>query len=74
MTIKLGRYQHFKGDIMKVVGLAKHSETGEELVIYKHITGRLAGENNFWVRPVAMFMEEVECNGQKVPRFKYVGD
>lgn len=67
--IKLGQYRHFKGDIVEVIGLARHSETLEELVVYKHITGAKAGEEHYWVRPVKMFEEEVEVNGQKLPRF-----
>jgi len=70
--IKLGKYQHFKGDIMEVIGLARHSETMEEFVVYKHITGKYANKGNYWVRPVKMFLEDVEVDGQKVPRFKYI--
>ncbi|MBU1038894.1 DUF1653 domain-containing protein [Patescibacteria group bacterium] len=72
MKIKLGRYQHFKGDIMEVVGEAKHSESLEEFVVYKHITGKMAGETHWWVRPEAMFLEQVEVQGQKISRFKYL--
>ncbi len=70
--LKLGKYQHFKGDVMEVIGLARHSETLEELVIYKHVTGDKAGEEKYWVRPVKMFLGQVEVNGQKVQRFKYL--
>lgn len=71
---QLGKYKHFKSDTVEVIGSAKHSETLEEFVVYKHLTGVHAGEENFWVRPVAMFMEEVEVGGQKVPRFKFLGE
>jgi cyclomaltodextrinase len=71
--IKLGKYQHFKGDVMEVIGKAFHSETMEEFVVYKHITGEHAGEEYYWVRPVKMFLEEVEIGGKMVPRFKYLG-
>lgn len=71
-NLKLGKYQHFKGDVMEVIGLARHSETLEELVVYKHITGDKAGEENYWVRPVKMFLEQVEIKGQRTPRFKYL--
>ena len=71
--IKLGKYKHFKGDIMEVIGTALHSETLEEFVIYKHVTGDRAGESNYWVRPITMFLEEVEVNGKKIPRFEYMG-
>lgn len=67
--MKLGKYKHYKGKEYEVVGVAKHSETLEELVVYK----ALYGEGALWVRPLKMFEEEVEIDGQKVPRFKYVG-
>lgn len=60
--MKLGKYKHFKGGEHEVIGIAKHSETLEELVIYKH-------DNSLWARPKKMFEEEV--NGE--PRFKYIG-
>ncbi|MFZ5390992.1 MAG: DUF1653 domain-containing protein [Patescibacteria group bacterium] len=72
MKIKLGRYQHFKGDIMEVIGEARHSETLEELVVYKHITGSRAGEDHYWVRPKSMFLEQVEVQGKKISRFRYI--
>lgn len=65
--IKPGKYQHFKGNQYEVIGIANHSETLEELVIYR----ALYGNHGFWVRPLKMFLEEVEVNGKKVPRFKY---
>ncbi len=61
-------YQHFKGERYKVIGLAKHSETQEELVAYQH----LDGDGQMWVRPIGMFSEEVEVDGRKIPRFKYI--
>jgi cyclomaltodextrinase / maltogenic alpha-amylase / neopullulanase len=73
MKIKLGKYKHFKGDLIEVIGTALHSETLEEFVIYKHITGKHSGETHYWVRPLDMFLEEVEFEGKKVLRFKYVG-
>lgn len=68
--IKLGKYRHYKGKEYQVIGVAKHSETGEELVVYK----KLYDDYALWVRPYLMFIEEVEVNGQKVPRFEYLGD
>jgi len=68
--IKLGKYQHYKGKEYQVIGVAKHSETLEELVVYK----ALYGNKQIWVRPVKMFLEKVEVNGKKVPRFKYIGE
>jgi hypothetical protein len=68
MEIKLGKYKHYKGGEYEVVGLAKHSETLEEMVIYRN------SEGQFWVRPLKMFLEDVEVDDKKVPRFEYVGD
>ena len=65
--LPLGMYQHYKGGRYEVIGVASHSETLEKLVVYRHNDGEL------WVRPLAMFLEDVEVNGQKVPRFTYVG-
>lgn len=72
--ISLGKYRHFKGDVVEVIGVSLHSETLEEFVTYKHITGKRAGENHFWIRPVGMFFEEVERDGKIVPRFKYISN
>ena len=72
--IKLGKHKHYKGDIVEVIGRALHSETMEEFVTYKHITGKRTGEQYYWVRPSDMFLEDVEVNGKKVPRFQYLGD
>ena len=69
--IKLGKYQHYKGTIAEVIGVARHSETLEEFVVYKH-PNKETGEMEFWIRPLKMFLEEVEFNGKKVSRFKYV--
>ena len=68
MSVKLGIYEHYKGKRYKVIGIAKHSETLEELVVYK----ALYGENQLWVRPIKMFTEEVGVADKKVPRFKYI--
>ena len=68
--IKLGKYRHFKGKDYQVLGVAKHSETLEELVVYK----KLYDDHSMWARPLSMFTEEVEKDGYKGPRFKYVGE
>ncbi len=68
-TIKLGRYRHFKGKEYEVLGLAKHSETLEEMVVYR----ALYGNNDIWVRPLSMWNETVERNGITVKRFTYIG-
>ena len=63
--IKLGRYRHFKGMEYRVLALAKHSETGEPLVVYQ----QQYGDGGVWVRPLAMFLETVERDGKTVFRF-----
>ncbi len=65
--IKLGRYRHYKGKEYQVIGVARHSETLEELVVYQ----ALYGEGELWVRPLSMFLEEVEVDGKKMPRFEF---
>lgn len=72
--IKPGLYRHYKGDEFEVTGIALHSETLEELVLYRHVTGDKAGEIHYWVRPRGMFLEEVEIDGKKMPRFQYLRD
>lgn len=67
--IRPGRYRHYKGNEYTVLGIARHSETLEELVVYR----QEYGEHGLWVRPAAMFAETVNFNGQAVPRFQYVG-
>lgn len=68
--IKLGRYRHFKGNEYEVVGLAKHSETLEDMVVYR----ALYGEFGLWVRPAAMWNETVERDGKTYRRFTYLGE
>lgn len=63
--VKIGRYRHFKGNEYQVISIAKHSETGEPLVIYESVDN----EHNVWARPYDMFTDVVEYNGQKVLRF-----
>jgi hypothetical protein len=64
-----GRYRHFKGGEYEVIGVARHSETDELLVVYRP----LYNATGLWVRPVAMFLETVPHNGVTVPRFEYLG-
>ena len=66
--IPLGKYQHYKGNQYEVLGVAKHSETLEELVAYSSVYDAY----DFWVRPLAMFLEEVEVEGKKIPRFIFI--
>ncbi|WP_313526457.1 DUF1653 domain-containing protein [Anaerotignum sp.] len=61
-----GVYEHYKGNKYCVVGLAKHSETVEEMVVYR----QLYGEYGLWVRPKNMFLENVEVDGKVIPRFR----
>ena len=68
MEIKKGRYRHFKGMEYEVLCLAKHSETLEEMVVYR----ALYGEGGVWVRPASMFLETVEREGKTFPRFTYI--
>ena len=71
--LKLGKYKHFKGKNYEVIGMVHHSETLEELVLYKALyESHEFGENALWVRPKAMFLEDVLVNGNKVPRFQYI--
>ena len=70
MDIKSGRYRHFKGNEYEVIGVAKHSETEEELVVYR----ALYGEGGLWVRPAAMWDETVERDGRTFRRFTYIGE
>ncbi|OGD68616.1 hypothetical protein A3I18_01935 [Candidatus Campbellbacteria bacterium RIFCSPLOWO2_02_FULL_35_11] len=74
-NIKLGKYKHFKGTIVEVIGIAFDSETLEKTVVYNHpdpIKGM--GENTMWVRPLDMFMETIERDGKNVKRFEYIGE
>ena len=68
--IKPGIYRHFKGNDYRVLGIASHSETSEELVVYQ----ALYGEKALWVRPLEMFLEEVQLDGTKEPRFRFLRD
>ncbi|WP_037573582.1 DUF1653 domain-containing protein [Sporocytophaga myxococcoides] len=66
--IEPGKYKHYKGNYYKVIGMAKHSETMEDMVYYQC----LYGDYGFWVRPLKMFVETVTVDGEVVPRFKFV--
>ena len=66
--IKLGKYRHFKGMEYEVIALAKHSETQEDLVVYR----ALYGEGQVWVRPASMWNETVERDGKVFKRFEYI--
>jgi len=66
--IPLGIYRHYKGNEYEVLGFARHSETLEDMVVYK-----ARGENDLWVRPLSMWGNTVEINGKTVKRFEFVG-
>ena len=65
-----GRYRHYKGGEYQVIAVARHSETQEPLVVYRP----LYGEGGWWVRPHAMFFEQVEVDGVRQPRFARIAD
>lgn len=66
--MNLGLYQHYKGNYYHVIGIARHSETLEEMVVYRG----LYGDFGLWVRPKKMFEEFVEKQGKKIPRFQFI--
>ena len=68
--LKPGRYRHFKGNEYELLGVARHSETLEPMVVYR----ALYGERGLWVRPTSMWSEQVERDGYCGPRFTYIGD
>jgi hypothetical protein len=70
MSIELGFYKHYKGNIYEVIGVAKHSETLEEMVVYK-ATYQPEGQN-LWVRPLKLFLETIIVNKQSVKRFEKI--
>ena len=65
MSLPTGIYRHYKGQQYRVVGVAQHSETEEKLVVYQTLYGAF----DLWVRPLSMFLEQVEVGGLKQPRF-----
>lgn len=69
MELKPGKYRHFKGKEYELIGLATHSETLEPMVVYR----ALYGEGGLWVRPAAMWTEQIERDGYCGPRFQYIG-
>ncbi len=70
MKLKPGKYRHFKGNEYEVLGVANHSETMEPMVVYR----ALYGEGGLWVRPLSMWLETVERDGQVYQRFTWIGD
>ncbi|MFC1701003.1 DUF1653 domain-containing protein [Patescibacteria group bacterium] len=71
--LKLGKYEHYKGKQYEVIGLARHSETLEELVIYKALyDSKEFGNNALWARPKSMFLETVNIEDKEIPRFRFI--
>lgn len=68
--IKKGIYRHFKGNLYRVIMVAKNSETLEDMVVYQS----LKNEEEYWVRPLSMWEEKVQKDNQMIPRFVYIGD
>ena len=67
-ALKTGRYRHYKGRDYIILGVARHSETQEDMVVYRQDYG----DQGLWVRPMGMFLETVEVDGKRVPRFQFV--
>lgn len=70
MELKKGKYRHFKGKEYELLEIATHSETLEQMVVYR----ALYGDRGIWVRPAGMWSENVEKDGYIGPRFQYIGD
>lgn len=70
MEINPGRYRHYKGKEYRVFNVATHSETLEKFVVYQ----TLYGDYGWWVRPLSMFIENVEVDGKWIPRFEWMSD
>ena len=66
--VQPGRYRHYKGREYEVLGVARHSETEEEYVVYR----ALFGDGGLWIRPPAMFLETVIVDGHPCPRFRFL--
>ena len=70
ITVSPGRYRHYKGNYYEVIGIAGHSETEEDMVVYR----TLYGDHSLWGRPLGMFVEDVQVDGRSVPRFERIGE
>jgi cyclomaltodextrinase / maltogenic alpha-amylase / neopullulanase len=66
-SVKIGKWRHFKGPIYEVIGVGKHSETLEEMVVYKH-------DGELWIRPKEMFLETIKRDGKVIKRFEFIGE
>ena len=77
MMIKNGKYQHYKGDMYEVIGLAHHTETKTPMVLYKALYDipeltKIYGNPVIFTRPYEMFIETITINKKEIPRFKYI--
>ncbi|MBU1046891.1 DUF1653 domain-containing protein [Patescibacteria group bacterium] len=73
--LKIGKYRHFKGMDVEVIGLALDSETVEKMVVYNHPDpAKGEGFSTMWVRPLDMFLETIERDGKVIKRFEYLGE
>ena len=72
VKVKNGIYQHYKGNKYEVIGIAKHSETLENLVVYRALYDNNVSQ--LWVRPLKMFTETIENDGKEIERFKYISE
>ena len=70
--VRLGRYQHYKGNFYQVIGVARHSETLEKLVVYRALYKGKFGRNSLWVRPAKIFFQRVRIGAKQVPRFRFL--
>ena len=70
MELQIGKYRHFTGMEYEVIGIARHSETEEPMVVYR----ALYGEGGLWVRPLSMWNEQVDRDDYHGPRFSYIGE
>ena len=67
-TLQLGTYRHYKGNLYEVLGVVRHSETLAPLVLYRP----MQGDGTIWVRPFEMFVESIEIQGVRQPRFAHI--
>ncbi|MBI2984686.1 MAG: DUF1653 domain-containing protein [Candidatus Kerfeldbacteria bacterium] len=66
--VRPGLYQHYKGGAYEVIGLARHSETKEAFVVYQAVSR----DHRLWIRPAAMFLQDVTVDGKTMPRFRLI--
>ncbi|HEY8401980.1 MAG TPA: DUF1653 domain-containing protein [Cytophagaceae bacterium] len=73
LEVKKGFYRHYKGNLYEVIDVVKHSETMEDLVLYKSLAEGVS-KGKLWVRPVHMFLEDISYQGAEMPRFRYISE